>query len=103
MAMLKKTDEMEEQFGALTLRCYNLEKEKKTIQETCNEALESLGDAEMIWFAKARIAATKDSLEKRAALNVAAEVDDFRLTFPGEPLEDEETTANAATEETPES
>ena len=103
MTMLKNRDELENQFSALTLRCSNLEEEKKSVQESYNEALEALRDALMIWFAKGRIAAMKESPEKRAAWNVAAEVDDFKLTFPGEPLEDEETTANAAAEETPES
>ena len=82
MAMLKKIDELEEHFSALTLRCSNLEVEKKSIQESCNEALEALGDAEMIWFAKGRISAMKESREKRSAWNVAVEVDDFKLTFP---------------------
>ena len=103
MAMLKKIDELEEQFSALTLRCSNLEKEKKSIQESCNEALEALGDAEMLWFAKGRITAMKESPEKRQAWNVTAKVDEFKLTFPRMPLDDDEAIANTAAEETPES
>ena len=48
MTMLKKRDEMEDQFSALTLCYFNLEKEKTSIHESCNEVLEALGDAEMI-------------------------------------------------------
>ena len=103
MTMLKKTDEFEEQFGALTLRCANLEQAKKSIQESCNEALESLGDAEMIWFAKGRIAAMKESPEKRAPWNVTAEGDDFKLTFTSDPLDDDTVTAHTAADNTPES
>ena len=67
-SMLKKADDQDNQYAALTLHCSTLEKDKKKLQDQVSELSESVEEAEMIGFSKGQDISNEGASRKEGSL-----------------------------------